>query len=208
MGSACDPTIHIKRLNLRKASLPLDWVASLSLSNVSRLLENKFTGYMELDNMRLKDGSAFYLNDGDAIFSDDRFTKPVQSYFVEDTFYNIISVHDFPILPNQDWTATYPSFKEKLNKRVNRFLDLMNTSQSILFVRWFANYHQAAELQSALYKITNGLFHIVIINPVEGLPNVSEVDWGLDRVCSVQVPNRIHDTTIWDYILKGVTLTP
>lgn len=207
IGSACDPTIHIKRLNLRKCSLPLDWVVSLSLSDVSRLLNNKFRGFMELKNMQLKDGSHFYLDDGTPVFSDDRFTK-VESYFVEDICYNILSVHDFPILPNQDWTTTYPSFKEKLNNRINRFLDLMNTSQSILFVRWSATYKEAIELQSALRKLTNGLFHVVIINPIEGLPHVVEMNWRLDRVCSIQVPNRIHDITIWDHVLNGVTLTP
>jgi len=207
IGSACDPTIHIKRLNLRKHSLPLDWVVSLSLSDVNKLLMNRFNGFMELENLQLKEESHFYLDDGTPVFSDDRFTM-VKSYFVEDTYYNIISVHDFPIIPNQEWSQTYPAFKEKLNKRIHRFLNIMNTSQSTLFVRWSATYTEAVELQTILHQLTNGLFHIVIINPIEDLPHIVETDWGLDRVCSIQVPNFIHDYAIWDYVLNGVSINP
>ncbi|HEQ3529246.1 peptidase [Bacillus thuringiensis] len=207
LGSACDPTIHIKRHNLRKYSLPLDWVVSLSLSDVNRLLKNKFIDYMKLENLRLKNETHFYVDDGIPIFTKDEPAKPIKSYFIEDTLYNILSVHDFPILQNQNWAATYPTFKEKLNKRVLRFLDLMNTNQSILFVRWSATYEQAIELSSVLNTLTNALFHIVILNPVEGLQNIIDMNWKLDKICGVKVPNHIHDFKIWDYILNGVTLT-
>lgn len=28
---------------------------------------------------------------------------------LEDTYYNVISVHVFPMIPNQDWTHLYPA---------------------------------------------------------------------------------------------------
>lgn len=157
--------------------------------------------------MRLQKETAFYLEDGAPVFSDDRFSKNVKSYFVEDTNYHIISVHDLPIIRNQDWTATYSDFKEKLNTRIQRFQHLMNTSKSILFVRWSASYQQAVELQSALRKSCKGLIHVIILNPIDGLANVVEKDWGLERVCSLEVPNNVHNNATWDTVLKGVSLT-
>lgn len=51
LGSACNPAMELKRLNLRTFSGPLDWSVSLSLSDVNRLLKNKFSNFMELENM-------------------------------------------------------------------------------------------------------------------------------------------------------------
>lgn len=93
LGSACNPAMQLRRHNLRTFSGPLDWSVSLSLSDVSRLLKNKFNGFMELKNMCLIDGSAYVLDEGINIQS-------TKSYFIKDTHYNILSVHDFPIIPN------------------------------------------------------------------------------------------------------------
>jgi len=93
LGSACNPAMELKRLNLRTFAGPLDWSVALSLSDVNRLLKNKFNGFMELENMQLIDGAFAFSNDGVLI-------EGVESYLIEDTHYNVISVHDFPIIPN------------------------------------------------------------------------------------------------------------
>jgi len=200
LGSACNPALQLRRHNLRTFSGPLDWSVSLSLSDVSRLLKNKFDGFMELKNMCLIDGSAYVLDEGVNIQS-------TKSYFVKDTHYNILSVHDFPIIPNQDWTTTYPSYKEKLNHRIDRFLEKITNSQSVLFVRWAASYDQAVELQSVLSQLVKGQFNILILHPIEGSQGISTMNWGINRVCSVKVPNDPNNNETWDYVLNGVTLT-
>lgn len=200
LGSACNPAMKLREHNLRRFSGPIDWSVSHSLSDVNRLLKNKFDGFMELNNMRLIDGSNHVLKDG-------IFTQPIKSHYIQDMHYNIISVHDFPIIPNQDWTETYPSYKEKLNYRIDRFIDKITTSQSVLFIRWSASYEQTTELISVLSEITQAEFNILILNPVEGIQNVIEVDWGLNNVCSVNVPNLPFDNSTWDYVLNGIKLT-
>lgn len=198
LGSACGPAAHLRRHNLRRVSMPLDWVVSNSLSDVNRLLKNKFDGFMELKNMRLIEGTHYFV--------DDEVVQPVKSYFIKDMYYNIISVHDFPVLKDQDWTATYPSYKEKLNMRTNRFLEMIKTSQSILFIRWAARYDDVVELQSVLSGMIKNQFSILTLIPTDGLQNVLEMDSGLDKVCLVKVPNRSEDNWIWDYILNGIAL--
>jgi hypothetical protein len=200
LGSACNTAMLLRQHNLRRFSGPFDWNVSGSLSDVNRLLKNKFVGFMELENMRLMDGTGHGVDDGVDL-------QPVKSHIVMDTYYNIISFHDFPILPNLDWTATYPSFKDKLNYRIDRFLEKIINSQSILFVRWAGSYAQAVELQSVLTGIVKGKFNILILEPVEGLQDVNEIKWGIDRVCAVTVPNLPYDNSTWDYVLNGITLT-
>src|SRR4051794_902337 len=102
--------------------MPLDWVMSPSLSDVSRLLKNRFHAYMELKNMQVIDGAAADLYD------EKKGNLNIPTYYVRDNNYNIISVHDLPILSNQEWFATYPSYKNKLNMRIDRFLDNITKS--------------------------------------------------------------------------------
>ncbi|MGG3557890.1 DUF1796 family putative cysteine peptidase [Peribacillus frigoritolerans] len=95
-------------LNLRRFSFPLDWVVSNSLPDVSRILKNRFVGFMDLKNMKQVGGIASYLDAGDVVFSDEG-CKQKKAHFIQDTYYNVISVHDFPMIPNQDWTHLYPA---------------------------------------------------------------------------------------------------
>ncbi|MGQ3377731.1 DUF1796 family putative cysteine peptidase [Priestia endophytica] len=213
LGSACNPALQFQRLNLKRfTSSPLDWSYSPYLSDVNRLLKNNFKGFMELKNMRVVNDKgdsiyANYANDGAIIVPHKGIHAPLKSYVIQDTLYNIFSAHDFPIIVNQSWLVTYPSFKKTLNYRIYRFLEKVKNSQSVLFVRWVANYHEAVELQSTLSQMTKGCFNVLILNPVEDLQEISEVNWELERVCAVNVPDDPNSNSTWDYVLNGVTLT-
>jgi hypothetical protein len=63
---------------------------------------------MDLKNMKQVDGIAFYLDDGDVVFLM-RAASSKKRILLEDTYYNVISVHDFPMIPNQDGTHLYPA---------------------------------------------------------------------------------------------------
>jgi hypothetical protein len=198
LGSACDPAIQLNRYNLRRFSSPLDWVVTLSLPDVSRLLKNRFKDYMTLANMKLIEGTSNVVEDG--------IPQHINSYFVKDFYYNVISVHDFPIIPNQEWYTMYPAFKEKINPRIDRFLEKITNSKSILFVRWAAKYEDVIELKSVIAEITKSEFQILVLRPNNDLESVKEAEWGIDDVCSVEVPNHPGDFLTWDYVLKGITL--
>jgi hypothetical protein len=76
-----------------------------------------------------------------------------------------------------------------------------------LFVRWAGGYDQAVELQSVLNGMVKGKFNILILEPVEGFQGVKEMNWGIERVCAVTVPNLPYDNSTWDYVLNGIALT-
>jgi len=209
LGSVCNPALQLKRLNLKSfTSSPLDWSYSPFLVDVNRLLKNKFDGFMELENLCLIDDSGKY-----AYFNDKPLTLPHQiiyvptaSYVVQDIHYNIFSAHDFPILPNKHWTTTYSKFKKTLNYKINRFMKRLINSKSILFIRWGANYSETMELRLILSQITSANFKILIINPTEGLEAPSELEWGIEKVCTVNAPIDPNSISTWDYVLNGVTL--
>ncbi|WP_420743319.1 hypothetical protein [Priestia aryabhattai] len=115
---------------------------------------------MEIDNMRLigDSGNSVYIDNNVLKYSNQNIHVQRKSYIIQDARYDTFSAHAFPILQNKHWTATYSTFKRKLNYyRVSRFMKRMMNSESILFIRWVAEYEQTVELQSILSKITKGI---------------------------------------------------
>jgi len=198
-GSSCAPTLNLRRLGLRKFSLPLDWVYAESFAEVGRIYRNRFKEYMELKNLTLINGSAKY-------FDDDVTIQAVNTYFVKDNYYKVTSVHDFPILPDQKWFETYPNYKKKLNERIARFNETIDKSNSILFVRWATNYEHAFLFHQAMKDMLKEKFSVLILIPSDNTTSISELEWNLENVCVVQVPNRINDDSIWNHVYKGIQL--
>lgn len=198
LGSSCEPAAHLRRRGLRVFSSPLDWVVSLSLTDVNRLLGQRFSGYMELPNMGVIDG-----ND---VFVENEVVQPVKSYFVKDYHYNVISVHDFPVLEGLEWSHVYPDFKQKINMRSQRLLDTLYSSRKALFIRWGSTYEEALQLQMVLGGLTGGSCHILIVNGVNGLESVVDRGWELPGIASLGIPDRAGDVESWDYILDGIYL--
>ncbi|PFW73382.1 peptidase, partial [Priestia aryabhattai] len=64
----------------------------------------------------------------------------------------------------------------------------------------------AVELESILSQLTKGSLKVLILNPIEGLQEISEVDWGLGRTCVVNVPKDPNSNVTWDYVLNRITL--
>ncbi|SDX43780.1 DUF1796 family putative cysteine peptidase [Paenibacillus sp. PDC88] len=198
LGSSCEPAAHLRRKGLRTFSAPLDWSVSLSLTDVNRLLQNRFQGYMELPNMGLIDGYA--------TFVDNEKVTPLKSYFVKDHYYNVISVHDFPVVEGQAWTAVYPEFKQKIDMRSQRLLEVLSTSRRVLFIRWGSTYEEALQLQNILRPLTGGSYNILIVNGIDGLTSVVNNGWALPGICSLGIPNRAGDDATWDVLLNGFSL--
>lgn len=104
LGQNCTPAIQLEKNRLRPFAGVLDWMMSDTLSDVNRLLENRFAGFMDLPNLSVVGTSQL-------------------NYMVRDIAYNVISVHDFPQERNTSSDlVTYPEFREKIDRRIERFL--------------------------------------------------------------------------------------
>lgn len=190
LGDLCLTSIQLKKHNLRPYSGVLDWMASLDLSTVSKLLENKFVGFLEYENLRVI-GYA----DSNICVSDDG--------------YNIVSNHDFDGEHNTlEYLGSYFEVMEKYERRIQRFLDEMNSARRILFVRTEGTLEEASVLQEVLSRLVKHDFNILLINhkPVKGLV---ERSWPLEKVCSIEFPNSDkwegnHD--LWEEVLSGIHL--
>ena len=203
LGSACDPAAHLRTHDLRRYSMPLDWLVTSYLSEVSRLFENRFAGFMELESLQLIDGSANFYDEENPIPSN----APLNTHFIEDKAYKTISVHDFPNIEGRPWQDNYPAFKQKLDLRIARLMSEIAGAESVLFIRWAGVTADAVALRSVLSGLTDGTADLLVLQPTE-VDGVVEQDNEHDGLCLLQVPNLPADTTIWDPILRGMSLRP
>ena len=67
LGSSCSPAAHLRRNNLRKFSMPFDWIVTPNLPDVGRVIQNQFQDFMLLENLQLQDGQANFLDDNESI---------------------------------------------------------------------------------------------------------------------------------------------
>jgi long-chain acyl-CoA synthetase len=116
LGTTCQTAYQLRRLNLRQCAGPLDWFI-IPFDSLLILLQNKFEHFMARKNL--------------AVIGEYQGENSV----VEDTMYNVKSYHDFSLaaLNGNVWNL-YPSFKEKIDRRVKRLLEQLDTLDEILFV--------------------------------------------------------------------------
>lgn len=192
LGDLCLTSIQLKKNNLRPFSGVLDWMASPSLSNVNRLLQNRFVGFMDLPNLRI----IGYAND--------------QFICVSDDGYQIVSNHDFAVGKNTlSHLGGYPEVREKFDRRIRRFLEKMETSQRILFVRTEGSFEEVLELESILSGMVKNDFRILLVNH-SNVNSMVEKHWPLEKVCVVELPNQDKwnaNDHYWKMMLDGVHLS-
>jgi hypothetical protein len=189
LGDLCLASIQLEENNLRPYSGVLDWMGSPQLSDVNRLLMNRFAGFMELENLRVV---------GDA---------NEEMLLVSDDVYHILSNHDFFKVHNTPThLAAYPEVKQKFDRRIQRFLEKADSCQRILFVRTEGNFQDVYDLQTVLSGLVRHDFRILLINH-SSVSGIVELDWPLDKVCAVQLPNEdiwVGNNHLWKTMLDGI----
>lgn len=190
LGDLCLTSIQLKKHNLRPYSGVLDWVASPKLSKVNKLLENRFIGFMDYENLRV-------LGYADTFIC------------VSDDGYDVVSNHDFGGDDNTlEHLWGYKEVMEKYNRRIDRFLKEVDSAKRILFVRTEGTFEDAIELQNVLSKLVKHDFTVLLINHTQ-VEGIVEKNWPLEKVCSLEFPNKDkwegnHD--LWERVLDGVYL--
>ena len=192
LGDLCLASLQLEKNNLRPYSGVLDWMASPALSNVNRLLKNRFIGFMDLPNLRI----IGYAGENIICVSDDA--------------YHFVSNHDFEVGKNSlSHLGGYPEVKEKFDRRIRRFLEKAASCQRILFIRTEGDLEEAEALEKVLSGLVRNDFRVLLINhaDVEGLV---EDDWPLEKVCAVRLPDKNKFTEndhLWKKMLEDIHIS-
>ncbi len=151
------------------------------------------------------------------VLDDQGVTTGSHSHFIKDHKYNVISVHDFPIIPEQHWMLNYLNFRRTIKQRVQRMYEWFRKSSSLLFIRWSVIdideeqlKKETAELETVLSTCVKGDFNILMIHPTDKVGQLTEVNWGMKHVCVIYVPVKIDPIThndTWDHLLiNGISI--
>ncbi|WP_052702814.1 DUF1796 family putative cysteine peptidase [Paenibacillus beijingensis] len=198
LGANCMPALQLEKLNLKQATLPLDWFVTPSSPKVAYMLLTRFANFMEQPNLIVK-----YPHDG------------LGTYIVEDFIHNTLSFHDFHINENTPTSLTgYPKFREKMDRRINRFYKLLKDKQSFLFIRTQVGSQSAEDVRLLKAAIDSAVgpgktAHLLIINYLHHVLQINELETGINGVCVVEAPyhgdENMHET--FRQLLQGMSLT-
>lgn len=128
LGYFCSPAIELNYLNLRKSSLPFDWVISGNFGQVLELIDNNFKDFLEPEFLfQLKQYPQYYRN----------------------IKYNIDFYHDFDELKSFD--RQIDKIKEKYDRRIARFYNTIK--EPTLFLRYICSKEEAVYINNNYEKI-------------------------------------------------------
>lgn len=190
LGDLCLAAIQLEKNQLRPYAGVLDWMASYHLSDVNRLLTNRFARFMNYENLKIVGAASEKL------------------LLVAETEYNVVSNHDFMTQYNTpSQLHAYPEIKAKYDRRIARFLERMEKSKHILFIRTEGTLEEARELEEVLSRLVRHDFKVLLIQHKLEVNGIVESDWPLKRVISVQLPDVDRwnaNDALWTQMLSGV----
>lgn len=186
LGGDCQVAYQLYIHGLRKYALPFDSLIT-PYDSVQRMLENNFENFMAPDNFEL------VVNENG------------EKYIV-DKKYGARLLHDFAM--QKDFLKDYEEIAAKYLRRIERFLDLIATSEYPLFIRKRITKEQAVELRDLLFKMREGrLFLLVVLDGTQEM----ESDWCLEGIRNyyLRQPNPYSwkgDSEVWKEIFCKLEL--
>jgi len=147
LGPDCCISYQLQKYNLKKETLPFDWIKCNNLNKLLSLIENKFIDFFDNIIEKKQSNNFIYVNEN---WDDNDKINIVR---LINTKYNLHFPHDNTI-----------TFKEKYNRRINRFLSLLyNDNISKIFYRFGSRYDYYA-IKACFDKLNIKNYRIIIIN--------------------------------------------
>lgn len=113
LGNACRTAYWLKKNNLRKYSLPFDYMMGYTLQTVLKTIKQGFSDWFEK-------------------YFEDKSRKGIIHRYVVDTLNSIISMHGFP--SDKSVEEFMPEFKTTFTRRCERLKSILSTQKEICFV--------------------------------------------------------------------------
>ena len=150
LGYNCDCATFLRNKGLRRYALPFDWLTGATIQTRINLLKNKFEGFLEKENLQ------------PIATTQNSPRKGTKHYLDTNTGFKFF--HDFSL--NKTLDEDFPSIKQKYDKRIKRFYDLVEQSDTIAFIWCSSNkpltneeITNAKDQLTALFPNRNVLFH-------------------------------------------------
>lgn len=156
LGRDCQVQYQLTINKLRPYSLPFDYILT-PFTSLCAILRANFADYTEPDNFEL-------MVDG-------------KETWIQDKHYGTRLIHCMRL--NEHFLADHPQFKEKYDRRIERFQTVLASSARILFIRKGIDRTQSERLSELLAELYP---HLDFTLAALGGKEASIQDWALPRV--------------------------
>jgi hypothetical protein len=130
IGYDCSPAAVLRSLDLRKAALPFDWVVT-NLNILDQCFQTKFSKYHT--NLRFNPQRTRIIDEYGFIFPHD-YPLENQTIVNNDDIGEGIYGEEKGKQITPDWEKYYPQVQEKYQRRIERFLDIVQTSEKPIII--------------------------------------------------------------------------
>jgi Putative papain-like cysteine peptidase (DUF1796) len=162
LGGNCEPAIQLRKNHMRMMGYPFDWMFTTSVQGLIEFIQNKGAGFLDHDQLALSTEGGHHA--------------------VTDLRYGFTLIHDFTSFDN--FQNDYLIVKEKYDRRIKRFFELLESNKEVLFIRLQIPCDQCTLLDHVIHtQYPNLSYEILALNHAE------EADWGLERVKNVYLKN-------------------
>lgn len=176
LGGDCQLAHQMRVNGLRKYALPLDWSIS-SPEALIKILDNKFHNYLNKENLEFVEN----------------FTENRNESYIKEKLYGINFVHEFK--REKNFLDGYDTVKEKCDRRIERFFQVIEESKNPLFLRKWINKEQAIVLAALIKdKLVPGKnFTLLALDST----TTSEIEkpWGYPNIVNYYL--RQPDPYVW-----------
>jgi len=197
VGSGCSPAAALKNLNLREIALPFDWIVS-NIFNIEECFEDNFARFH--NNLKFNHNKTRLIDDYGFEFPHD--------YPLVDTCNNSIDTIGEGVIGEEpgkyitdDWIKYYDIVKQKYNRRIQRFLNIVNSPEPIIVLcRWKTNH--VLYLEQLFLKYYNKKNIIFVNSCPEIFANTTIIN------CYTEKNNIWNDVAVWketvDYAINNM----
>lgn len=142
LGQWCGVALWCRKLGLRSASLPFDWLwgGNLSFRQYVDVVATEFNAFFQRENMVLERRGS---EDPDELDAHDIY---------RDVVTGLHSCHDF--IPHGDFAREWPAVRETYNRRIARLLGWLQGGGKVLFVHFArSKCLSVEEIQGAVVRL-------------------------------------------------------
>ncbi|MEC0306878.1 DUF1796 family putative cysteine peptidase [Paenibacillus lautus] len=169
LGHNCQVAAQLRRNKLRQAAGPLDWFNFASTHEFCKVIKHQFSDFMLRDNLVI-------------------YGKSVNCYYVRDKRSSCLSFHDFKNNPEEQPLYDYPVFRERLDRRIERFNRNLNSEQKTLLVRIIPHKKDAETIDQVIRETYSNPNVTLFFLMLSSSPSIVTLPSFSDRVLIKQIP--------------------
>lgn len=190
LGYNCQVAAQLRKNKLRHAAGPWDWFNFASTHEFCKVIQSQFSDFMLRDNL-------------------DIYGKSANCYYVRDKQSSCLSFHDFKNNPEKLPLYDYPAFRERLDRRIERFNRCLNSEVKTLLVRIIPHIKDAETIDRAIRETYSNPNVSLLFIKLSSSPGIVALPSFSDRVLIKQIPKGPTwegDSEAWKTILGGFSL--